>query len=625
MVKSRADSAKEGPSVLDSSLSPSPFSPIDAAAEEAAEQILNCVHPTLDSEEKRRDVIDYVQQLINTCAACQVVAYGSVPLKTYLPDGDIDLTVLVGPDAEESPVHSIFAALQAEERNTNSEYEFRETRLIDAEVKIVKCLVQNIVIDISFDQLGGLSTLCFLEEVDRRVGRDHLFKRGIILVKTWCYYESRIHGAHHGLFSTYALEVLILYIFQFFHSSLTGPLSVLYKFLDYYSQFDWGNYGISLKGLVRNSSLPKIAVEVPEGGGNKLLADDFLERCTEMYAVPSREVTSRRNIFRIKHLNIVDPLREDNNLGRSIHRGNFYRIQSALKYGARKLGQILSHCPKDEISSELNKFFANTHSRHEHPYTSRIPDLVPELNGEESWISPDLPKDSPYSDVNCDYLAAREIALLEVPFKTESTGCLKNDPSLPCCSRKSKIDSEIMEGGELEVFNPLADLTGDYESHVRSLLCGQFRHLSTAAPSSPPSQPSLRQNRSSQTNLSQNGEGIGTQKVSRSESNERTRNEVGRYHNNRLRHHGQRYSFDNSSWGGFLLARSRHSNLRLSGSLQYQYPPRFVEEQNQATGHLYSCRIQFGSFWSPYVASSTQSPGAYYMLRPRTETAQQRY
>lgn len=29
----------------------------------------------------------------------------------------------------------------------------------------MKCLVRNIVIDISFNQLGGLSTLCFLEQV----------------------------------------------------------------------------------------------------------------------------------------------------------------------------------------------------------------------------------------------------------------------------------------------------------------------------------------------------------------------------------------------------------------------------------------------------------------------------
>lgn len=63
-------------------------------------------------------------------------------------------------------------------------------------------------------------------QVDRLVGKDHLFKRSIILIKAWCYYESRILGAHHGLISTYALETLVLYIFHLFHSSLNGPLAV---------------------------------------------------------------------------------------------------------------------------------------------------------------------------------------------------------------------------------------------------------------------------------------------------------------------------------------------------------------------------------------------------------------
>ena len=49
-----------------------------------------------------------------------------------------------------------------------------------------------------------------------------------MLVKDWCYYESRILGAHHGLISTYALETLVLYVFHIFHKSLDGPLAVSY-------------------------------------------------------------------------------------------------------------------------------------------------------------------------------------------------------------------------------------------------------------------------------------------------------------------------------------------------------------------------------------------------------------
>lgn len=46
----------------------------------------------------------------------------------------------------------------------------------------MKCLVDNIVVDISFQSVGGLCTVNFLESIDRRINNHHLFKRSIILV-----------------------------------------------------------------------------------------------------------------------------------------------------------------------------------------------------------------------------------------------------------------------------------------------------------------------------------------------------------------------------------------------------------------------------------------------------------
>lgn len=192
------------------------------------------------------------------------------------------------------------------------------------QVKLVKCVVSDVVVDVSFDTVGGLCTVAFLEAADRRIARQHLFKRSILLVranpccallsffllwlavdvsavlhrapaslpsappcrcvaagllrlrlllgmlarfaarrgsrprpsvdpqatvlalpallqmpttssclaspatqlKAWCYYESRLLGAHHGLISSYALEVLVLYIFNLYHAELHTPLDV---------------------------------------------------------------------------------------------------------------------------------------------------------------------------------------------------------------------------------------------------------------------------------------------------------------------------------------------------------------------------------------------------------------
>lgn len=45
-------------------------------------------------------------------------------------------------------------------------------------------------------------------------------------VKAWCYYESRLLGAHHGLLSTYALETMVLYLLNSHHHELNTPLKV---------------------------------------------------------------------------------------------------------------------------------------------------------------------------------------------------------------------------------------------------------------------------------------------------------------------------------------------------------------------------------------------------------------
>lgn len=336
------------------------------------------IQPTVVSENQRKAVIQYVQHLLRRCFGCEVFAFGSVPLKTYLSDGDIDLTAF----SQHKQLTNVWgnqvrSALKEEERRQDAEFRVKDVQYIDAaEVKLVKCLVENIVVDISFNQLGGLGTLCFLEEVNLLIGKKHLFKRSIILVKAWCYYESRILGAHHGLISTYALETLVLYIFHLFHASLRGPLEVLFRFLDYFSKFDWDNYCVSIQGPVPKVALPQITAEPPQtDGGKLLLSKEFLKKCIDKYSdVPNGHDSNSRQ-FISKFLNVVDPLRENNNLGRSVSKANFYRIRSAFGYGARKLAKVLQS-PEGKISAELDHFFPITWERHASVQRPDVPDSI---------------------------------------------------------------------------------------------------------------------------------------------------------------------------------------------------------------------------------------------------------
>ncbi|KAE9613907.1 putative polynucleotide adenylyltransferase [Lupinus albus] len=330
---------------------PKPLS-IDAElweiAEERVQEILNVIQPNVVSESIRKEIIDYVQWLIRGYYGAEVLPFGSVPLKTYLPDGDIDFTVLSHENSDEDLAQAVCNILQSEQ--------VKDIKHIHAQVQVVKCTVKNIAVDISFNQMAGLYALRFFEQVDEMVGRDHLLKRSIILIKAWLYYEGRMLGSHNGLLSTYAVEILVLYIINRFHKSLFGPLEVLYLFLDYYSKFDWETNYVSVDGPKPLSSLPEI-VETPECDcDDLLLSKEFLSGYRDI----ASKTTTRG--FPPKYLNIMDPLRSDNNLGRSVSIGSLRRIKLALGYGARKLKDIFE-LPGEKMGAAIEVFFKSTLDR----------------------------------------------------------------------------------------------------------------------------------------------------------------------------------------------------------------------------------------------------------------------
>ncbi|XP_047332795.1 uncharacterized protein LOC124936345 [Impatiens glandulifera] len=481
-------------------------------ADETIEELLRCIRPTMDSEEKRRDVFEYIQKLVKTSLGHEVFPYGSGPLKTYLPDGDIDLTVVSNPDRKNTLPDDVHALLLAEEAKENSEFKVKSILFIDAEVKIVKCIVQDILVDISFNQLGGLSTLCFLEEVDSVIGKDHLFKRSIILIKAWCQHESRVLGANYGLISTYALETLVLYIFHVSNRSLNQPLEVLYRFLDYFSKFNWDRYGVSLEGPILKATLPSIVAEKPVDWGNDFLfQEDFFKDCADYFTFTSSSLDVNLKEFPRRFLNIVDPLKESNNIGRSISKGNSHRIRSAFMLGAQTLEKILE-LPSDKVAQKLKKFFSTTFRRHGHrlcPFsTSSISediDWMEDFDSDEEVMEVTyLPvhmscriSSVQYSSPSAENSKSESSALsegqssstsnenlgstllIEDPCEEQSDDDLSSTDSVlsdlsSTYSVMSDLSSALSET-YLESLNPLVDLAGEFDTQIRNLLCGKNR------------------------------------------------------------------------------------------------------------------------------------------------------
>lgn len=68
----------------------------------------------------------------------QVVQFGSVPLKTYLPDGDIDLTALSHNTVlKETWAGNVQDVLREAEQNVDAEFRVKEVQYIHADVSFI--------------------------------------------------------------------------------------------------------------------------------------------------------------------------------------------------------------------------------------------------------------------------------------------------------------------------------------------------------------------------------------------------------------------------------------------------------------------------------------------------------
>jgi DNA polymerase sigma len=64
----------------------------------------------------------------------QVYAFGSVPLKTYLPDGDVDVTILTNTPEDSAFIDDVYRLLSSEANNDDAQFTVKKLEIIHAKV-----------------------------------------------------------------------------------------------------------------------------------------------------------------------------------------------------------------------------------------------------------------------------------------------------------------------------------------------------------------------------------------------------------------------------------------------------------------------------------------------------------
>ena len=130
----------------------------------------------------------------------------------------------------------------------------------------MKSRINNIDVNVSANQVSGLYSQSVIDKLDEFVGQRSLYKRSLLLVKAWAQYESPRHtNGCGGIFgggintqntpnapvlrlSSWAITVMLSWIFNLEGSKISHPLQALGHFLRYYSTFDWNERVISVRG-----------------------------------------------------------------------------------------------------------------------------------------------------------------------------------------------------------------------------------------------------------------------------------------------------------------------------------------------------------------------------------------
>jgi hypothetical protein len=128
----------------------------------------------------------------------------------------------------------------------------------------LQCLAGSTTVDIRANMKIDICFVAYLEEIDRIIGRDHLFKKSISLIRAWWTKESpsvcKTVISPEYMPDT-SLLIMICALFNQFHDRIYTPIQALCIFFVEYASFDWSNYGLTAYGRIplsskRNSAAP---------------------------------------------------------------------------------------------------------------------------------------------------------------------------------------------------------------------------------------------------------------------------------------------------------------------------------------------------------------------------------
>ena len=342
--------------------------------------IINLVGPNAERDKERNDKYTIIKSIMEKSIKKEINAYiphiltyGSYPIKTYMKDADIDITILF----EDMTSHQLVTNIPFEvisntimivkkafeefnlENNVNA---FTELNIIYAEIRLLKCKYENLSLDISVNNLTGISKILFMSFIeknfDEHINNTSLFKRTLLLIKSWAYYEGNLIGSNIGLMASYAIEVLVIYIFNNYSHLFTSEIQAFFSFFHILGEMDWDKEILHIFGTIKIESFAESLNIINEMDPNVEIdpfwyieyesikdypfALNFIKVQTYVRKIQKILIEEKNNkYFPMKNMNIIDPIMGNNNLGKSINFNTYSRIRKIFQIMNKEIENII--------------------------------------------------------------------------------------------------------------------------------------------------------------------------------------------------------------------------------------------------------------------------------------------
>jgi len=339
--------------------------------------ILNEIGPNEIVEKNRNEKYLFIKQIIENTLLLNyneyiphLFIYGSFSLKTYLKDSDIDITIILENKENHelliNPSNVLINNILQIIKNSFEDYNekmqfntFSEIKIILADIKLLKCQIDSYFINISINNFSGLLKIFFMDYIFKAINKDNKDKnksqillRSILLIKAWCYYEGNLLGSNIGLMASCALELITLNIFNTNYTNIKNEIDVFFYFFNFVNNIDFDKSIITLFGPISKNDFfnnindnkkKELFWYINNDKKENYLFNleelkEFMDKLNKSVEIlfPNED----KNSFQNKYFNIIDPLNENNNLGKSINYHSFSKMKNTFQYMVKELNKI---------------------------------------------------------------------------------------------------------------------------------------------------------------------------------------------------------------------------------------------------------------------------------------------